>query len=97
MGKSQRFQTRAANMPGPANYKISGFADDVLKKASKKRIKVEENQFDDEESKGNSTDKRSSKTSVIMDLLDNDHSNNEEGGLRFDHRPHSMDEDDEDL
>jgi len=77
MGKSQRFQLRADIMPGPGNYKISGFADSVLKKASKMKIReqnVSQPLSIKEDSKASFGDRKSCEVGAMMDLLDNDHS-----------------------
>ena len=98
MGKSQRFQSKCGNMPGPANYKISGFADAVLKKAGKKKIGNDnrsQSLSDKEDSKRSFTDKKSCEVGAMIDLLDNDHSrieNRGEGEINLLGRRHSMEE-----
>ena len=84
MGKSQRFQNKGSGIPGPGNYKISGFTDEVLKKASKKKQSLERsdgsyNQFQE------TKEKNSYEVSVMIDLLGNDRSRSEnnEHGMDF--------------
>lgn len=71
MGKSQRFNNKGSPVPGPGNYKIPGFTDEVLKKARKNRQSVEISEKKDRHSIGNHN-KNSNDVSVMINLLDND-------------------------
>jgi hypothetical protein len=91
MGKSNRFGNKPPNVPGPGNYNIPGFADEVLKKAGKNKQHVEGNKSDSDrensKSRGNSVvKKKNSEVTVMMDLLDYD-------GSRIDHSVANVSED----
>jgi hypothetical protein len=76
MGKSSRFAEKYFIVPGPGNYKIPGFTDEVLKKASKKNKNLDgdKSESDGELSKKKfkTVNKNASEMNVMMDILDYD-------------------------
>jgi len=74
MGNSNRFIEKSFNVPGPGNYKIPGFTDEVLKKAGKKKQDLHGNKSESDgdptKNKLKSVNKNSSEMNVMMDLLE---------------------------